>query len=81
MDVNQQTERERIYREVLPELDGRQLTQLLLKHADDARLRNALVTLIALRSGQTREQIFNALAELYALKLILGCDPIVTEES
>lgn len=69
------TERERAYRQVLPELDGHALTELLLEHADDARLRNALVTLIALQSGQTRAQVFNAVADLYALRLILGSAP------
>lgn len=74
--LRQQTERERAYREVLPELDGRELSLLALQHADDAQLRNALVTLIALKSAQTREQVFNALADLYALRLIFdGPEP------
>jgi hypothetical protein len=75
VSARQQTERERAYREVLPELDGAQLTQLALHHVDDAPLRNVLVTLIALQSGQTREQVFNALADLYALRLIFGLSP------
>jgi hypothetical protein len=61
---------ERTYREVLPEMDGRELTALAYLHRNDPRLRNALVTLIALQSGQTREQVFNALADLYALRQI-----------
>lgn len=72
MDIIHPSELERAYREVLPELDGKQLTQLALQHVDDMQLRNALVTLIAVKSGQTREQVFGALADLYALKLIFG---------
>lgn len=70
-DPRAPTDTERAYREVLPELDGQALTELLMKHAEDPQLRNALVTLIAELSGQTRTQVFNALADLYALRLIL----------
>lgn len=52
-------------------MNGRELTELLYQYRDEPPLRNALVSLIALQSGQTREQVFNALADLYALRLIL----------
>lgn len=76
MDPRQPNEFECTYREVLLPMNGRELTELLYQYRDEPPLRNALVSLIALQSGQTREQVFNALADLYALRCIFGkCHP------